>query len=132
MARATRYIWGCSDVCGPGENPGRYVRFSGTDTYSTWNRGSVQPSSTFVGTTAVVGAIALLGSGVAAAAPVEWQDCTDFKGLVVPLEIISRMRRIDGKSVEEWQGRGTQVGEAAWKVLTDWAEKQPGSVTVSC
>lgn len=51
------------------------------DTYSTWNWGSVQPSSTFVGTTAVVGAIALLGSGVAAAAPVEWQECTEMLGV---------------------------------------------------
>ena len=41
----------------------------------------MQPSSTFVGTTAVVGAIALLGTGVAAAAPVEWQDCTEMLGI---------------------------------------------------
>lgn len=41
----------------------------------------MQPSSTFVGTTAVVGAIALLGGGVAAAAPVEWQDCTEMLGI---------------------------------------------------
>lgn len=41
----------------------------------------MQPSSTFVGTTAVVGAIALLGTGVAAAAPVQWQNCTDMLGV---------------------------------------------------
>lgn len=41
----------------------------------------MQPSSAFVGTTAVVGAIALLGSGVAAAAQVEWQDCSDMLGI---------------------------------------------------
>ena len=52
-----------------------------SDAYSTGKRGSVQPSSTFVGTTAVVGAIALLGSGVASAAQVEWQDCTEMLGI---------------------------------------------------
>lgn len=41
----------------------------------------MQPSSTFVGATAVVGAVALLGTGVAAAAPVEWQDCTEMLGI---------------------------------------------------
>lgn len=41
----------------------------------------MQPSSAFVGTTAVVGAIALLGTGVAAAAPVEWQDCSEMLGI---------------------------------------------------
>lgn len=41
----------------------------------------MQPSSTFVGTTAVVGAIAILGSGVAFAAPVEWQDCGQMLGV---------------------------------------------------
>lgn len=41
----------------------------------------MQPSSTFVGVTAVVGAVALLGTGVAAAAPVQWQDCTDMLGI---------------------------------------------------
>lgn len=41
----------------------------------------MQPSSTLVGTTAVVGAIALLGTGVAAAAPVEWHDCTEMLGV---------------------------------------------------
>lgn len=52
-----------------------------SNAYSTGKRGSVQPSSTFVGTTAVVGAIALLGSGVASAAQVEWQDCTEMLGI---------------------------------------------------
>ncbi|MCT2273883.1 alpha/beta hydrolase [Dietzia cinnamea] len=41
----------------------------------------MQPSSTFVGTTAVVGAIALLGTGVASATQVEWQDCTEMLGI---------------------------------------------------
>ena len=41
----------------------------------------MQPSSAFVGTTAVVGAIALLGSGVAAAAQVEWEDCSEMLGI---------------------------------------------------
>ena len=59
---------------------------------------------------------------------VEWEDATDYKGLVVPLDMIGQMRKVDGKSVEEWQGRGVEVGDEAWKVLTDWAEKQPGYV----
>lgn len=43
----------------------------------------MQPSSTFVGATAVVGAVALLGTGVAAAAPVEWEDCSEMLGIEV-------------------------------------------------
>ncbi|MBB0970098.1 alpha/beta hydrolase, partial [Dietzia aerolata] len=56
-------------------------RFSAGTSTATWNWGSVQPSSTFVGTTAVVGAIALLGSGLASAAPVKWHDCTEMLGV---------------------------------------------------
>ena len=41
----------------------------------------MQPSSSFVGVTAVVGAAALLGSGMAVAAPVQWQDCTEMLGI---------------------------------------------------
>jgi hypothetical protein len=54
----------------------------------------------------------------------EWEDATDYKGLVVPLYIIGMMRKVDGKTLEEWQGRGVVVGEKAWKVLTDWAASQ--------
>ena len=44
----------------------------------------MQPSSTFIGVTAAVGAVAILGSGVAAATPVEWKDCTDVVGTEAP------------------------------------------------
>lgn len=56
----------------------------------------------------------------------DWEDATDYKGLVVPLEVLGMMRKVDGKTLEEWQGRGVEVGEDGWKVLTDWAARQPG------
>lgn len=43
---------------------------------------------------------------------------TDFQGEIVPKEILDAMARIDG--VERWEGRGVQVGDAAWEVLLDW------------
>lgn len=66
---------------GAGEQGGAASRGTRRNSFSTGNRGSVQPSSTFVGVTAVVGAVALLGTGVAAAAPVQWQDCTEMLGI---------------------------------------------------
>ena len=44
----------------------------------------MQPSSRIIGVTAAVGAAALLGTGLAAAAPVEWKDCVDVVGTDAP------------------------------------------------
>lgn len=52
----------------------------------------------------------------------EWRAYTDFEGLAVPLALIERMREVEGASEEEWQARGVQVGEVAWRVLLDWQE----------
>lgn len=47
-----------------------------------------------------------------------WYDYTDYEGYVVQLEVFDKMRRVQGAAPEDWQGRGIEVGEAAWKVLT--------------
>lgn len=52
----------------------------------------------------------------------EWQDSTHFDGHVVPLEIIRQMRKAAGAKAGDWEGRGVEVGEAAWKVLTTWRD----------
>jgi hypothetical protein len=64
----------------------------------------------------------------------EWQDSTHFDGHVVPLEIIRQMRKAAGVKAGDWEGRGVEVGEAAWKVLTTWRdglEKKPGVPAVT-
>jgi len=48
----------------------------------------------------------------------EWQDSTDFDGVQVPLRVLHHMRKADGAT--EWKGRGVEVGDKGWKVLTDW------------
>lgn len=51
-----------------------------------------------------------------------WEDATYYDGEIVPMEIIGDMMRAAGVKVGEWEGRGVEVGEKAWKVLTDWRE----------
>lgn len=53
-----------------------------------------------------------------------WHDYTDYQGLVVPLKIIERMRAVEGVEKDEWEGRGIQVSDKAWKVLLDWKAEQ--------
>jgi hypothetical protein len=51
-----------------------------------------------------------------------WQVYTSFKDKVVPLEILARMREAEGVMEKEWRGRGVQVGDEAWSILTQWYE----------
>lgn len=81
MALVTGYICDGPDGCDARESGGVPCPVPSYVINITWNWGSVQPSSTFVGATAVVGAVALLGTGVASATPVEWQDCTEMLGI---------------------------------------------------
>lgn len=46
---------------------------------------------------------------------------TDLDGKMVPLEVIERMKAVEGDGVD-WDQRGVEVGEAAWKVVTDWSK----------
>lgn len=56
----------------------------------------------------------------------EWEDATEFDGLVVPLSILKEMRKAAGVGPNEWNGRHVNVGEAAWRVLTDWRNRTKG------
>jgi hypothetical protein len=49
-----------------------------------------------------------------------WQHFTDYNGMAVPLEVIERMRQVEGVTEDQWDRRGVEVGAQAWKVLTDW------------
>lgn len=40
----------------------------------------------------------------------------------LPLEVLEKMREVEGASVEEWDRRGVEVGAEAWKVLMDSRE----------
>lgn len=47
---------------------------------------------------------------------------TDYKGLVVPLDIIRRMREVEGAGTN-WEKRGVEIqSEEAWMVLSSWYE----------
>ncbi|KAI9636571.1 uncharacterized protein MKK02DRAFT_45276 [Dioszegia hungarica] len=50
------------------------------------------------------------------------QHWTDYDGKSVPLDIIERMRVVEGLDPQAWCRRGLEVGEAALKVLTDYLE----------
>jgi hypothetical protein len=52
-----------------------------------------------------------------------WHDYTDYDGLVVPLSILKKMQQAEGVNAEDWIGqRGIEVGDKAWRILTDWKE----------
>lgn len=51
-----------------------------------------------------------------------WQQCTDWDGICVPLEILEKMRVAEGISIEGWKKRGVEVGKAAWGILRAWRE----------
>lgn len=34
------------------------------------------------------------------------------------------MRRAEGVDYGDWEGRQIEVGDAGWKVLTDWEQKE--------
>jgi hypothetical protein len=40
----------------------------------------------------------------------------------VPLDVLEKMREVEGASVEEWDKRGVEVGAEAWKLLMDSRE----------
>lgn len=49
-----------------------------------------------------------------------WQDFTDYNGKLVPLDIIARMKEMEGSSEKEWNRRGVVVGDKSWEILLDW------------
>jgi hypothetical protein len=50
----------------------------------------------------------------------DWQTMSNYKGMVVPLEIIEGMREAEGALSAKQEGRVIEVGDVAWKVLQDW------------
>lgn len=65
-----------------------------------------------------------------------WIDYTDYKSRRVPLEIIQKMRLAEGVGLGQWEGRQIEVGDAGWKVLTDWEEGEerksvPGPISAT-
>lgn len=50
-----------------------------------------------------------------------WQTFTDFKGHIVPMNIIEKMREVEARDrIIDWQRRGVEMGDKAWSILTDW------------
>lgn len=64
-----------------------------------------------------------------------WREASDFQGKIFHLEIVEEMRKVEGKTREEWQGRGVAVGDAAWKILTaycdEYGEKEVGGLNTA-
>ena len=52
-----------------------------------------------------------------------WEDSTDYKGRIVPLDIIRRMRDVAEKQRSDWVGRGVEVSDEAWGVLKRWYKR---------
>lgn len=50
-----------------------------------------------------------------------WQVYTDLGGMAVPLEIMDEMSAVQG--VEEWEGRGIEASDDAWRVVVEWRER---------
>lgn len=50
----------------------------------------------------------------------EWQHFSEYDGETVPLEIIEEMLAAEGLGLADWTGRGLEVGDRAWELLTDW------------
>lgn len=48
-----------------------------------------------------------------------WTDFTDWGGKRISLRHFDHMRRIQGATVEEWEGRNVMLTDAAWKYLVD-------------
>lgn len=53
-----------------------------------------------------------------------WVEVTEYRGKAVPLEIIARMREVEG-IVDDgvWDRRGVEVGSESWAVLEDWFDE---------
>jgi hypothetical protein len=51
-----------------------------------------------------------------------WRHFTEYEGATVPLEIIEEVLAAEGLALADWEGRGLEVGDVAWKKLTDWRE----------
>lgn len=51
-----------------------------------------------------------------------WQRFSDYRGNVVPLQVIEEMAEAEGMNSEEWGERGVEVGKESWKILEDWRE----------
>lgn len=49
-----------------------------------------------------------------------WHDYTDFRGQVIPMEVLERMRRHAGLETEGWERRGVDVDEETWRLLLEW------------
>jgi hypothetical protein len=56
-----------------------------------------------------------------------WRVHSHFQGKTIPSGTLEEMREVEGKTVEEWQGRGVAVGDAAWSIMIeycDWYENE--------
>ena len=55
----------------------------------------------------------------------QWTDMTDYRGHVVPPEVMLRMQRAEGlTSAQSQKGRDITVGAKGWKILKDWYNEQ--------
>lgn len=52
----------------------------------------------------------------------EWWNWTFFEESEVPMDILEKMREVEGSSEEEWSRRGVEVGAEAWAILKKYME----------
>lgn len=54
-----------------------------------------------------------------------YRSYTNYNDLTVPMEVIDRMKAVEGDQVEGyWENRGVEVGRKSWDILTTWASSQ--------
>lgn len=47
-------------------------------------------------------------------------DFTDWKGSVVPLEVLEKVRVMENMSEAEWDKRGVVISDAGWAIVEAW------------
>lgn len=53
-----------------------------------------------------------------------WDHATDYKGRVVPLEVLNRMRIVERKDKSDWDKRNVEVSDEGWAVLQEWYDAE--------
>lgn len=54
-----------------------------------------------------------------------YQSFSNYNNIVVPMEVIERMKAAEGiHGPEYWERRGVEVGKESWGVLTAWVKSR--------
>lgn len=54
--------------------------------------------------------------------PPTWRDFGDWNGIVIPAQLLDRMRRSENLNIGEWEKRSVRVSEGTWEMVSQWKE----------